>query len=228
MKTETKEVATGSGISLEELKALGIDVGMGAGADIAVSDIRIGRIAILQKTSELVDKKIGNVGDICNFDNQEILPQPCELIFLKSIKYWITKKGDEFVSRKPAFSADELPWEEEGGVKNMYHHAFYVLLPSEIESGMAMPYEISFKSTTLDSARKLSKYFMLLAKKGQPSFFHTFTMATEKQTKDKNTWYAPVVNLGREATRAEIIASGEWLKVINSASAGEIVVTEEV
>lgn len=191
---------------------------MGAGDDVSAGDITLGRISVMQSMSVLVQDDKANKGEIINLDTEEVLggtKDVCELILLKSEKYWIEKEGEDFKARYPATDPNELPWEE-GSIKRVYHHAFYVLLPEEVESGMAMPYEIAFRSTDLQSAKKISKFLMQMRMQKIPSWGKVFGLTTVEKSKDKYKWYGTNVKIERDSTEAEKKAAFEWYNILHS------------
>jgi hypothetical protein len=196
----------------------------GATDDIDASDITIGRIAIMQGLSDLVKMGKARPGAIINLlDGKELGfkdEKAVEFIPVKSQKYWIEKNADNdsFIGRKPALSANELPWEEsvDGvNIKRMYHHSFFVLLPSEIKNLEAMPLEISFRSTDLQAAKKLSALLLKLRKRQEASWNRVFTLTTMLKQKDKHSWFGSMVEVGRETTKQERVEAYNWYKIIS-------------
>ena len=88
----------------------------GATDDIEASDITIGRISIMQSNSTLLKEDKAKQGTIINLLDGKVLgnkeDKPLEFIPIKSTKYWIEKDADtrQFISRKPATHADEMPY----------------------------------------------------------------------------------------------------------------------
>ena len=97
-------------------------------------------------------------------------------------------ENDEFKARFPANSANELPWEE-NGVKRTFHHAFYVLLPEQVEAGVELPFEIAFRSTDLSEAKKISKWLLTMSRQKRASWDTSFVLTAVKKTKGKHSWY---------------------------------------
>lgn len=193
---------------------------LGAVNDVTAADITPGRISVMQKTSVLVDEEKAKAGEIVNLDTEEVLGDSetaCEVVILKSHKYWIEKEGDDFKARFPATDPNELPWTE-GNISRMYHHAFFVLLPSEIKDGVEMPYEIAFRSTDLGSAKKISKMLLAMGRKKVPSWGRKFEIKTVKKTKDKNTWFVTDVQLGEETDADTKQVAFDWYEQLSKAT----------
>jgi hypothetical protein len=194
----------------------------GASEDITTTDISIGRIHIMQALSDLVKNDVFKSGDIINLLTNEKIGDkktPSEFIPIKSFKYWletdiVTKK---FVAKRPAISTTELPWEE-GHIKRTFVHAFYVILPSEVIEGMATPYELSFKSTDLNTARKLSAFLLKLKLKKLASWDKVFYISSVLRQKDSYSWYGSDVAIARDATQDERKHCRTWYDLISSSA----------
>lgn len=207
----------------------------GAADDITASDITIGRIAIIQATSELAKQGKVRPGAIVNLlDNKELgfkEEKPLLFIPIKSTKYWIEKDGntDEFIQRYPATDPNEKSWEElvDGRlVKRMYHHAFFVILPEEVKALDAMPLELAFRSTELASAKKLSALLFKLRMRNEPSWNYMFKLTTSLKQKDKYSWFCTDVTIGDKSTEEARQVCQMWYKQISTAKVK--VVEEEV
>ncbi len=118
---------------------------------------------------------------------------------------------------------DNLPWEGEGldkdgkkvKVKNIRRMNFFVLIPSEIEDGSAMPYVLSFKSTSLKEGKKLwTQMYVRQAKAGLPPAATAVSLGGTMVTNAKGSFVVPQVSFGRQTTQAELAESLNWLKMI--------------
>lgn len=192
----------------------------GAGDDISASDIRIGRISVMQSMSKLVQAEQARRGAIIELDTQTELgyktEAPFEFIPIKSFKYWIEKEDKKFKSKFPANDPNELK-REEGKITRMYHHAFYVLLPNELSEGIEMPYEIAFRSTDLVSAQKISKFLLNMRRKEMASWDKVFSLTTVPRQKDDHQWFGTEIALGRDTTQFEKAKCYDWYKQVTSA-----------
>ncbi len=197
----------------------------GAGDDISGADIKIGRIAIQQSSSDLVKMDRARQGAIMNVDAVKELgykeTSPVQFIPIKSFKYWIVSNDDtdEFIERFPGVSQDELLREEKVGpinLRRVFHHAFYVLLPSEIDGFDEMPYEIAFRSTDLQEAKKFSSLLFKLRKRKEASWNKVFTLSCKLKTKDKYSWFAAEVNVGNDSTLAQREVCKTWYKQLGA------------
>lgn len=199
----------------------------GATDDIEASDITIGRIAIMQSTSDLVKHDKAKQGAIVNLLDGKQLgfkdETPMEFIPIKSVKYWIEKNADteEYIKRRPAVSSNELPWEEniDGvNVKRIYTHSFYVILPEEVKNLEAMPLELAFRSTDLQAAQKLSAMLFKLKKRGEASWNRIFKLSTHLKQKDNYSWFGSMIEVDRATTEDEKIEAYNWYKTISDAA----------
>jgi hypothetical protein len=98
----------------------------------------------------------------------------------------------------------------------MYHHSFYVLLPDEIKNMEEMPLELSFRSTDLVTARKLSAFLLKLRKRGEPSWNRVFKLTTQYKQKDKYSWFGTDVAVGDPTPEDYRKNCYEWYKQVSS------------
>jgi len=207
---------------------------LGAADDIRATDLKIGRIGLAQAMSKAVASDQVRKGSLYDVEMKLELgyktEKPLEVILIKSMRYWIIKEKvggkENFVKRIPANDPNEY-LREEGNIKRYYHHAFIVLLPSEIAEGVEMPYEISFRSTDLAAAATISKYLLNMRRKEISSLDKTFLLTTSTRTKDDNTWFGVDVALGRDTSEQEKKMSSEWCLQLNDVTKSIKTVEEE-
>jgi hypothetical protein len=193
-------------------KTLADDVG------ITMEDVTVGRLSVQQPLSQLVQTGATKPGDIVNLLNEEVVgnkEKAVDFVIINSFKYWIEKEGDTFISRTPATNPNEKPWEE-GSITRTYHHSFYALLVEDMKEGFAMPVEISFRSTDLASARKISTYILKLIMAKKPHWSKIFSMNTVLKQKEKYSWYGSNITLGRDATKEEMEMTANWHEILKS------------
>jgi hypothetical protein len=118
---------------------------------------------------------------------------------------------------------DNLPWEgddkDKDGkavkVKRIRRMNFFVLIPDEVESGGAMPYVLSFKSTSLKEGKKLfSQMYVRNFKAGLPPAATLVKMGGTMQSNKKGTFVVPQVEFTRAATGEELKECLSWLKLV--------------
>ena len=203
---------------------------LGAGADVDVRDISVGRIAVMSTNSAMVTEEKAKAGDIIDLETSEVLghkeKKPMEVILLKSFKYWITKKGDDFIEKTPGTHQNEKPWTE-GDITNMFHHSFYVLIPKQVKEMTELPYELAFRSTDLATARKISKMLLTMARRGEASWNRKFKITAVQKTNGKHTWYGTDVEPGDITTDEERQAAFTWHNQMNAANTVSSVKAEE-
>lgn len=113
---------------------------------------------------------------------------------------------------------DNLKWEEEVQgqlLRRIRRMNFYCLIPSEVTGGGAMPYVLSFKSTSLKEGKKLYTQMYVRNLKAQlPPAAYLFTIGGVRQKNEKGSFIVPNVSLGRRATNEELTECLSWLKLI--------------
>lgn len=91
----------------------------------------------------------------------------------------------------------------------------FVLLSSEIKSGTAMPYVISFKSTSIKEGKKLyTQMYVRNIRSGLPPAAFMFTLSGVKVKNDKGSYMISTVSLGRQTTTEELTECLSWLKLV--------------
>ena len=146
--------------------------GWGQDTNVTSQDIVIPKILPLQYMSEKVKNNEGVYGEFRDTLNNNLfgdLENPFEVVPIAMEKKWIefdvvtSKSGQrkrEFkqvvpIQDNPTLEGynDELPLVEETVERDRIMD-FYVLIPSELEEGGAMPYVLSFRRTSLKALDK--------------------------------------------------------------------------
>jgi len=225
MTKETKE------LTKQETTAVSTQQNV-ADAGISTSDLQISRLSIMNALSELVKSGEFRIGDIVDGGSEEKLGDakaPVEIVILKSFKYWNSTKNNEYIkgSRRPAVSQNDMPWTEEGGIKNIYNHSFYLLLRKDLEEGIVFPYTINFRSTEVKKAKRICTILYRMAQKGIASYGHYFKFSTKEEKAGSNTWMGAKIEVG-DAVPQELQAKAlETLKMLNTAESAGAVKHEE-
>lgn len=202
------------------------DLGMGASEAISMSDIQLDRIIFMQSGSKLVKKDEARQGAIFLAKAKKEVgykkEKELEVILIKSTKYWIEQDADskEFLGRKPANSPEDYPWEETINgrtIKRTYTHSFFVLLPSEIAEGVELPYELAFRSTSLECAKSINTKLFNMNRKGIPSYAKVFGITTEVKEKGEHSWFVPLDRLVRDVNALEAKSCESWLTLLKTA-----------
>lgn len=113
---------------------------------------------------------------------------------------------------------DNLTWsDKENGVeiKRVRRMNFYVLLNKEIDDNSAVPYILSFKSTSYKEGKKLlSQMYMRNRKVNLPPPGYNIILRGEKKSNDDGTWIVPEYDLGPKSTPEQMQEALNWFKVI--------------
>ncbi len=90
---------------------------------------------------------------------------------------------------------------------------FFCLLPSELEKNPnALPYFISFKSTSFREGRKLAtQMYVKNISEGKPPFRFSIKLSGTRTQNDKGTFIVPNYELGREITPEEYGICMKWI-----------------
>ena len=196
---------------------------MGVAENVDSSDVQISRLSITQAMSDLVTSEQAKPGEYWVADEHKKLgdnKSPLEVIFVTLKKNWMIVEGNwknggqQKYLRMEDLTAQNAnaPWyNEEADETRKLNYNFYVL---DVKNKSPMPYIFTLTKAQIKQAKKLATYFSRLASLKKPSFSEVFKLTAEKQTKDKNTWYAPSWEKVRDASAEELEESYEWAKTI--------------
>lgn len=205
---------------------------------ISNSDILISKLLLMQGLSEKVSDGEASVGQIRDSVNNTLLGgfvkpkemQPVQMICFSSFKTWVIfeKRGvgsdakDEYVGTVP-FSPENEGWaisEIVNGVEVRRDKClnFYVLLPSEIEEGVAFPYLVSFRRTSSYAGKKLATIAAKLKLFKKPLSSKVIELKVAAEENDKGKFFVFDVADGRAATPKEIQTAYEWYQTLKVAT----------
>jgi len=164
--------------------------------DIDNEDIIIPKILVMQGMSKRVTEGKAKLGDMVDSLSGEILgdvEKAVDFIPFKTFKTWIIFHDKEYVETV-ALTPENKGWaieEEVDGVQIRRDKVFnaYCLLPEQIEQGEFLPFVLSFRRTSYYAGRKLATAFAKLRMFNKPAFCKVFRLVSEKQTKDKHTFF---------------------------------------
>ncbi len=115
---------------------------------------------------------------------------------------------------------DNWKWEAEADgkkIKNVRRFNFYCLLPSEVADGSALPYVLSFKSTSIKEGKKLfTQMYVKNVKAGMPPAAFTVNIGGKMTTNDKGTFVVINYSPGRKTSDKELAECLQWIKTIRS------------
>ena len=202
------------------------------------SDMVVPKILPMQGLSKLVVERKAMIGEFRDSLSGKLvgsIDKPFEFIPFHLVKVWDVQEQQADGSYKYSKTIplvedimskdynDNLPWEGEGisadgkkvKVKNIRRMNYFVLLPDEIADGSAMPYILSFKSTSLKEGKKLfTSMYVRLAKAGLPPAAFTVALGGVMTTNPKGTFVVPQINQGRKTTPEELTECLNWLKLV--------------
>lgn len=204
------------------------ELGFGASEDIGQKDIKIDRILLTQSMSKKVQADEVEKGKLVIASTLEVLgghkpAAKMEFIALKAMRYWTEtdKDSQEYITRYPALSPDEHPWEEKRGartIKRTYTHSFIVLLPSKIKNMEDTPLELAFRSTNLECAKAINVILLNMKRRNVPSYHKVFELKVDTKSNEKGTWYITVPSIARDVDTEEKLSAEAWVKILSDAS----------
>lgn len=192
-------------------------------------DILIPKILFMQPVSKFVAKEKAKPGELRASLDATCLAErgkTTEFIAFNRFKTRVTfkkvKGKQEYQSTTPWVPAYEgVPRNEIIGGEEYEHFEtlnYYVLLTSDIASGEAFPYLISFRSTAYKTGKALETFRTKLQMANKPLPFKTFQLGLEQTENDKGTFYVPTVTMGRNSTDEELSQVKNWFDLVTPGS----------
>ena len=203
----------------------------GTGQIITSNDIIIPKIWALQHMSEKVTSGLAKYGEFRDSINNEKvgdLATPFEIIPFHLQGKWmefdiITNKAGarkrEFkqvvpIQNNPNLPGynDSLPYvDADGKVERDRVMDFYVLLPSEVAAGTALPYVISFKRTSIKAGKKLALQMYIRNRDAKlPPAGVVFKLSGKSTNNDDGEFVVMDVQTSRKATQEELEVAFKW------------------
>lgn len=198
-------------------------------------DLLLAKILPMQPMSDMVtDSKaaIGEFRDSVSGAKLGSIAEPLEFIPFHVEKMWDVqvKNGDKFEwdHSMPLIEDalnkdynDNLPWSDKNTdgveIKRVRRMNFYVLLPNEIEQGTAIPYILSFKSTSYKEGKKvLNQMYLRNRKANLPPPAYSFLLAGTKEKNDQGMYIIPNVTLAKPSSKEQIQECLNWYKLVKA------------
>lgn len=195
---------------------------------VDAKDFLIPKLLLMQSQSEAVKQEKARAGEIRgSIDMNKISEKEgsVEIIPFSVYKTWVTltKVGSEFIEQIPLTPANCIrPREEILNGKEVLNYEtlnYYCLLPSEIASGMYLPYVVSFRSTSYMAGKTLETHRARLREFGKPLPFKTFALGCQMKKNEKGTFYVYTIAEARDTTDDELEAVKKWRNIVTQGTA---------
>jgi hypothetical protein len=210
----------------------GMEASEWATPELSSQDLIVPKILAMQGLSKQVAAGEAVMGEFRNSVTGECmgsLKQPLAFLpFYMQRNFVVMKLTNgkwKFVRQVPLTAAnDDHPFEvvTAAGEQEKWYRAydFFVLLPNEIEEGRALPYILTFRSSSLRAGKKLNKimYMDNLKAGGYPASMF-IELSGEKTTNDKGTFVVMDVKPTEKATKEAITEAFKWMKTVTKNSA---------
>jgi len=231
MKTSPKAVA------VAPKKTTALVAGKKASTDLSAwgdapklssKDVIIPRILCMQPSSKVVTNGEAKFGEFKDSFGNTLgdVNHPVEFIPVHHEHCFVVMKltdGQFSFSKIVPITAENDDHEfmcenEEGQAEKWYRTLnFYVLRPSEIESGEAMPYLLSLRSSSARAGREIyTQMFMLNRKEGIVPPGRVIALHGAKQKNDKGTFIVMSTKVVRDSSEEEVACALQWFKTIQS------------
>lgn len=224
---ETTAVATAQPTALAP--AAPVDLSAWGVQELTSKDIIIPKILVMQGLSKMVTDGNAKMGEFRDSLNGEVMgtfdKEPFEFVPFYMEKVWVIfeeKNGTMKFSRTVPIDASNENWEIEetiAGVKVRRDRTmnFYVLRPSEVAKGAAVPYILSFRRTSARTGQKIAtQMFLKNIKAGKTPASMVMSLSGTKQTNDKGTFIVTDATTTRPSTPDEITEAFAWVKQVKA------------
>ena len=196
---------------------------------ITARDVAIPKILAMQAMSKPVtdgEAKFGEFRDSLNGVVVGDINNPIEFIpfFMEKVFVVMAEEKGTFRFRKqvPITAANEdHAYEavgEDGAPEKWFRtQNFYCLSPKEIKDGTAIPFMISFRSSSARAGQKIgTQMFMKNPKAGKSPAGAVMELSGAKTSNDKGTFIVMDARWKRDSTRPEVAEAFEWVKTIRA------------
>lgn len=206
--------------------------------EVSSNDMVVPKILPMQGLSEKVAEGLAAMGEFRNSltneligkigtDPFDVIPFHCTEVF----DVYERQQDGQFkyktstpILKNPSAHGynDNAPWQDvvDGmEIKRVRKYNFFVLLPKEIEEGTAMPYVLSFKSTSVKEGKKLFTlmYVRSRAMNLSPAAFK-IRIDGIREKNDKGIFIVPNISQGPRTSVAEVTAAKQWFDLVGKAS----------
>jgi hypothetical protein len=198
----------------------------GAGPDVSKNDVIIPKLWLMQASSKLVGARKAQMGDLVNSATGEVvgnIDDGIEMVPFFVDKVWII---NEFNPQNNQFdyketiaidaSNEDWPWSDKVNgvaVKRTRCLNFFALLPNEIKKGNSLPFQVSFRGTSLKAGKQLmTQMYVLNRNQKLPPPAKAIKLAGKVESNDKGTFAVLSVEVARDSSREEMIASLDLYK----------------
>lgn len=196
---------------------------------LTAQDVVLPKILAMQGMSKLVTDGNAVMGEFRDSLNNVVLGDlktPIEFIPFHLEKVYVVMEEKEkkfrFHHQEPITPANEKHAFEavgENGAPQKWYRTMnvFALLPKDVQDGAALPYIISFRSTSANAGRKVATTMYLKnVKAGKTPAAMVLELSGTRQSNDKGTYIVMDAVEKRPSTEAEIAACFEWVKVVRA------------
>lgn len=213
-KTETKDLEVKKTAEV----AVYDDADWGAG-NAENRDMLLPRIALMHGTSKLVTQDKCVPGDIVNTATGKVLANKTgavEVIPVKMLpKTWVVSVDGKWDRTELSKPGEDRDWEQETDEGTEKHERclnFYVLVRSELASGEAIPYLLSFKGTSFKAGQKLVNHFKLSQGIKKAPARTSWKLSSGTRSDESNTWRVWEIDEIGEVKPEELNQAYTWLQ----------------
>jgi hypothetical protein len=203
----------------------------GSGPHISSDDLVIPKILPVQHTSDKAKDKTseaeaGEFRDTLEDKKFGDVDTSFEFIPLHMITFWaeydVTQGGQgKYITHYPCSAGNENLLREEvvegKKIKRIKTYECYCLIPSEVESGSAFPYVLSFRVTSAKAGKNmLTQMYLRNKMAGKPPFGTVCELSLSEESNDHGDFFVQHVKPVRSTSLEELKEADKWFKMINA------------
>lgn len=196
---------------------------------LTAQDVVLPKILAMQGMSKLVTDGLAVMGEFRDSLNNVVLgdlKNPIEFIPFHLEKVFVVMEEEKekyrFHHQEPITPENEKhAFEDKGekGAKQKWYRTInvYALLPKDVKDGAALPFVISFRSTSANAGRKVATTMYLKnVKAGKTPAAMVLELSGTRRENDKGKFIVMDAVEKRASTEAEVQACFEWVKVVRA------------
>jgi len=238
---EKKEVAAPApepkAVAKEEPKALAVtepESETWGSDELDGRDMLVPKLLLGQGLSKFVTDGDADQGQIIDSLSKEVLggvmdkktkaAKPVALVLFDSNKTWLEfeKEGAEWVYKKTfARNANNIDLAREETIDGIEYRRdeclnFLALKAEDAENGVAMPYMVSFRRTSMRAGKKLGTFIRFWKGAGKPIAHKTILLTAVPMQKDDKSFWGFDVSEGPVATPKQLAEARKWNQSIRA------------
>lgn len=193
---------------------------------IGKQDFIVAKILVQQDTSEKVKTQEAKRGEFRDTVENKIFgssQHPLEFIPLLASNFWVeydvtSNPQGSYLGQYDVTATNEgQPREvvvDGKKLKRVQTIECFILIPEEVKAGIAFPYVLSFRMTSLRAGRTLLTQLRKNEMFGKPAYGNVCELSCTEESNDKGDYFVQRMKPKRASTAEELVDAAKWAGVI--------------